>query len=260
MTARRAGSVLTVDPAELLAVFDIVVEAVRTEVASVADRHASGTRRGQYALDLVADAAALGVLLDAGLRVLSEESGVTGPRPGEEVAPICVALDPVDGSTNASRRIPFFATSLCAVDADGPLAATVANLATGVTYRAVRGGGATRDGDSITVGAPTRLGEAIVGLNGHSRTHLGWRQYRALGSVALELCAIADGGLDAYANFDRDGHGPWDYLGGALVVTEAGGVVVDVEGRDLAVLGHDDRRTVVAASDRALVDEIARLL
>ena len=34
---------------------------------------------------------------------------------------VCVVLDPVDGSTNASRGLPCWATSLCALDADGPL-------------------------------------------------------------------------------------------------------------------------------------------
>ena len=56
-----------------------------------------------------------------------------------------VVLDPVDGSTNASRGIPYWSTSLCAVDGDGPLAALVVNQATGVTTTAIRGGGG-RDG------------------------------------------------------------------------------------------------------------------
>ena len=245
------------DPADLLAVFDDVVAAVRKGLDSVTDPGAPGTRRGQYGLDLVADAVAVECLHAAGFRVLSEESGVSDPPAGRGEPSICVALDPVDGSTNASRGIPFFATSLCAVDADGPVVALVANLASGVTYRAVRGEGATRDGEAISVASPAMLADAIIGLNGHATTHLGWRQYRALGSAALELCAVADGSLDAYANLDRDGHGPWDYLGGVLVVAEAGGVTIDVGGRDLNALGHADRRTVLAASDRALVDEIA---
>ena len=59
-----------------------------------------------------------------GLGVLSEESGRHHPDRA-----ITVVIDPVDGSTNASRGIPWFATSLCAVDTDGPLAALVINLA-----------------------------------------------------------------------------------------------------------------------------------
>ncbi len=242
-----------VDATGLLDVFDEVVSAVRAALDGVADRRRRGGRSGQYALDLVADEVALTVLHAAGLRVLSEESGLTGPPD----AAVWVALDPVDGSTNASRGIPFFATSLCAVDGDGMLAATVANLATGTTYRAIRGGGATRDGQAISVGAPTKIDDAMIGVNGYPSAHMGWRQYRSLGSAALEICAVADGSLDGYVNVDRDGHGPWDYLGGALLVAEAGGVAIDVDHRDLVTLGHDDRRTVAAASDASLAHELA---
>ena len=74
----------------------------------------AGTRPGQYHSDLAADAAALDVLGRAGVGVLSEESGAHDA--GRE---ILVVIDPIDGSTNASRGLPWFATSLCALDGDG---------------------------------------------------------------------------------------------------------------------------------------------
>ena len=69
------------------------------------------------------------MLLDAGFAVLSEESGRAGD--GDRI----VVLDPLDGSTNASRGIPWFATSMCVVDDDGPAVALVANQATGERAR-----------------------------------------------------------------------------------------------------------------------------
>ena len=62
------------------------------------------------------------------------ERAATTPR-----SPSCV--DPVDGSTNCSRGIPYWGISLCALDADGPLCAFVENGATGARYTAVRGTG-----------------------------------------------------------------------------------------------------------------------
>ena len=53
-----------------------------------------------------------------------------------------------------------------------------------------------------------------------------------------------------------DAHGVWDYVGALLVVQEAGGVMVDALGRDLVVLDHGARRTPVAATSRALLDEL----
>src|SRR5262245_49234151 len=70
----------------------------------------SGVRDGQYAVDLEADAVCLEALYSAGFRVLSEESGITGP-PASDAAPI-VVVDPLDGSTNASRGVPWYATAL----------------------------------------------------------------------------------------------------------------------------------------------------
>ena len=106
-------------------------------------------RDGQYALDLVADAEACRVLQRAPVRIVSEESGVH-ERAG---AAITVVLDPVDGSTNCSRDIPYWATSICALDRDGALAGLVVNQATGVRVTAVRGGGAFRDGVRLRASA-----------------------------------------------------------------------------------------------------------
>src|SRR5580704_5015409 len=132
--------VVAVDDDSLLAICHRVADVVPQALLEVPDWTASGDRPGQYAIDLAADRAVLAVLEEAGLGVLSEESGRHRP----EVELVAV-VDPVDGSTNASRGIPWYATSVCILDRDGPRAAVVANLATGVRYHAVRGGGAWRD-------------------------------------------------------------------------------------------------------------------
>ena len=159
-----------------------------------------------------------------------------------------MVVDPVDGSTNASRRIPYYASSLCAVDADGPLAALVVNLATGERFDAVRGGGARRDGRPIRASDTTALDDALIAVNGLPDRHWGWAQYRAFGAAALDLCAVACGRVDAYVDATRSSHGPWDYLGGLLVCAEAGATVTDADDRDLVVLDHGARRTPIAAA------------
>ena len=215
----------------------------------------AGTRPGQYRSDLAADEAALAVLDKAGLGILSEESGLHHAERN-----IVVALDPVDGSTNASRRLPWYASSLCAVDGDGALAAFVVNQATGESFEAVRGGGARTNGDAPMVSSATdSLGNAVVGLSGWPPRHGGWKQMRALGAAALDLCAVAAGRLDAYLDFSWNAHGPWDYLAGMLVCQEAGATVVDAFGRDLVCLEHHCRRTPLAAATPALLAELVAL-
>lgn len=219
--------------------------------AALASWREKGERPGQYRIDLVADAAALEVLRGAGVGILSEESGLDDRGNG-----VFVVVDPVDGSTNASRGLPWYATSLCAVDEHGPVVALVVNLATGTRYTAVRGGGAFVDGLPVRVSTVERPADALVVVNGYPIRHLGWRQYRALGATALDLCSVADGSVDATIDCAHDALGPWDFLGGALLITEAGGFVADVHGRSLHELGHDVRRTPVSAATSPLFDEL----
>lgn len=247
---------LTPVDARLLLVLTEVADRVGAALQGLGDRAdwqllRDGAHSGQHASDVVADAAALEVLDREGFGVLSEESGL---RRGD--AEIVVVVDPLDGSTNASRGIPWYATSLCALDAEGPRVALVRNQAIGTTYTAVRGAGAWRDGARIAPrGEATTLRKSIVALSGLPPRWLGWKQFRALGAAALDLCAVADGTVDAYIDCSRNAHGSWDYLGGMLVCTEAGAVVADAAGRDLVCRGHEDRRTPVAAATAALLDE-----
>lgn len=237
---------------DLLEVLGAAADAVRAALDDLADWGPAGTRPGQYRSDLVADAAAVPILKRAGLAVMSEESGMHQAEPGA----VLVALDPVDGSTNASRRLPWFATSLCAIDDDGPRAALVVNQATGERFEAVRGAGARVGGAPIKPSGRTELGSSIVALSGYPPSYLGWKQYRALGAAALDLCAVAAGAIDAYIDCTRDAHAPWDYLGGALVCAEAGASVVDAFGRDLLVREIGDHRTVLAAATPQLLDDV----
>jgi len=234
--------------AALLEVSREVAVRVRTSLDDLDNWGLAGTRSGQYRSDLVADDVAVSVLLDAGLGVLSEESGLH--RADRELLAV---VDPLDGSTNAARSIPWFATSICILDGVGPLVALVVNQATGTAWSAIRGEGARQDDIPIVASEVTALSEAVIGLSGLPPRHLGWWQYRALGAVALDLCAVASGVLDGYVDCVNTPHGgSWDYLGGVLVCREAGAVVSDVQGRDLVVRDGSTWRSPVAAGTPVL--------
>jgi myo-inositol-1(or 4)-monophosphatase len=242
--------VLPSSPAQILNALHEVVTAVADSLADLEDWGLAGTRDGQYHSDLVADRAALAVIDRAGFGALSEESGLHATE-----RPIWVVLDPVDGSTNASRGLPWWATSACALDAHGPVAAVVANQATGTRFEASRGGGARCDGRAIAPSSCRSMREAIVALSGYPRRWLGWSQYRALGAAALDLCAVAAGQVDAFIDCASRSLAPWDYLGGLLICREAGAVVQEAFGRELVVRDPAVRRTPVAAGTPALLAE-----
>ena len=215
-----------------------------------------GVRDDEYKHDVVADAAALSVLEKAPVGILSEESGLKhGDRD------VVVVVDPVDGSTNASLGLPWYATSLCAVDGDGLRASVVVNLPLGTRFTAVRGGGATVDGKRIDPPKTRALADAIIVINGWQPPQLRPKLMRIYGAAALDMCAVATGTFDAFVSCTPwPMLGAWDYLGAMLVCLEAGVTVRDRDGEDLIVLDPKTKRSPIAASSPALLEECIKSL
>jgi myo-inositol-1(or 4)-monophosphatase len=169
-----------------------------------------------------------------------EEGGGTG------TSGLTWVVDPIDGTVNYLYGIPAYAVSVAAVVGDPtapgrwrPVAGAVVDPERGQLFHARHGGGAWRrslDGAEphrLRIGDQTDLSQALVGSGfGYEARVRVWqtrvllevipqiRDIRRIGSAALDLCHVADGGLDAY--FER-GLNPWDMAAGWLVVTEAGG-------------------------------------
>lgn len=239
--------------------FTSLLEPLRTCAAEIgeaveAGRHEgySGERATQYHLDVVADDVARRVLLGAGFRVVSEESGVTGE--GEYT----VVVDPIDGSTNCDHGIPFFATSLAVLFRGELVAGLVRNQATATVFEAERGAGAHRDAVAIEPSGLTDFSRAVVAFSGLPPRHLGWAQYRSLGAASLEICLVADGSLDFFGVANRSTLYPWDYLAGLLVAKEAGAAFVDCDGQQLVTDERDRRRPFFAAT-RSLLEFVQSL-
>ena len=202
----------------------------------------SGLRSTQYHLDIAADEVALRVLHGAGFRVVSEESGVTGD--GEYT----VVLDPIDGSTNCDHGVPFYATSLAVLRSGELVASLVVNQATGAVYEAEKGAGAYRDGEKIRPSGQVDVAKSIVSFSGLPSRHLGWAQYRSLGAASLEICLVADGSLDMFSVAARSGLHPWDYLGGLIMIHEAGAVAGEYDNESLVTDERVRRRPLFAAT------------
>lgn len=274
------------EPSDVLGVLRQAASAVASSLDGLEDWGLAGTRDGQYRSDLVADRAALEVISAAGFAALSEESGMhpapdvpkrqrdldrddsgvclpappaTGRDRGSTLEdPIVVVVDPVDGSTNASRGLPWWASSLCALDRAGPLAAVVVNQATGISFEAVRGQGAFCNGGRIQPSEVTSVNNAVLAFSGYPTRHLGWSQYRSLGAAALDICAVASGALDGFVDCAPVSLAPWDYMAALLICTEAGASIVDAQGRNLVVLDWGARRAPVAAATPELLGELVQ--
>jgi myo-inositol-1(or 4)-monophosphatase len=239
-----------VDPAELISIFERIARDIATAVKALApeERRRQTERRGQYALDLVADQIALARLQGVPVRIVSEESGISG----DGGAALTVVVDPVDGSTNCAHDLAYWATSLCALDSRGMSAALVANHATGEFFTAIRGAGAFRDGVRLRASPVKRIEDALVVLSGWPARLLPWQQYRALGCASLSLCSLAAGGVDGYID-GGPWHAPWDYLGGLLMCRESGASVVDVGDQELVTPAVAARRQLLGAGTPELL-------
>jgi fructose-1,6-bisphosphatase/inositol monophosphatase family enzyme len=238
--------------AEILQVLNNTADAVSQVLATNTDWSLSGIRHTQYSVDVRADNAALAVLHEAGCAVLSEESQITGQWGDDD---ILVVMDPLDGSTNASRGVPWFATALCALDKSGMRASLVVNQASGKDrYWATQGGGAFHNGNQMHPSACSTLKEAVVGVSGLASFRPQWSQFRALGAAALDICLVAQGVLDGWVDFNS--HGVWDYLASILICQEAGVATSEYLDRELLVTQYDEKRTPIVAATPALLAQL----
>jgi len=236
----------------------------------------SGSHKDQYKADLVADQAALQILREAGLRVLSEESGWTGPPAEREKTlsksaggwELVAVLDPLDGSTNAARGIPFYALSICILGKPPdqgqspwvPLVGFVEDLVRGTRWQALANGQATCNGQTIKCSSCENLDQALVSLTGDPGPARGWRQMRSLGSAALELCLVAQGSLDAFSCAGSFSLAPWDYLAGLLVCLQAGCSWATLDSSDPFFLGEKARSQLCVAANKGLLGGLTGVL
>ncbi len=198
--------------------------------------------------------------LDGGLLAISEERGEVAVNGGGSVR---VVIDPVDGSRNARRGMGPYALSVAV--AEGPALADVTfgyvhEFETGQDWWAGRGEGAFCDGRRLETSGAEEL--ELLGLESAAPAQVtgleatGAERLRAVGSVAMSLCHVAGGGLDAMLTLAETRS--VDLAAGQLLVREAGGAVSLPEAGDLAAsLSLDMRSRVLAA---ATAGALARLL
>jgi myo-inositol-1(or 4)-monophosphatase len=180
--------------------------------------------------------------------ILAEEEATAATAPARASASDWLwIIDPLDGTTNFLHRYPMYAASVAAVHRGEPVAAAVISGATGEEWTAVRGGGAYRDGERITVSSITRMPHALIGTGFPFKTLERLAEYttqfsavlratagiRRGGAAALDLCYVAQGMFDGFWELSL---AAWDIAGGTLMVREAGGIVTRLDG-DTNVLG-----------------------
>lgn len=182
-----------------------------------------------------------------------------------------VIMDAIDGSTNAVRGIPFFCCSLAFATGNKLSSVTdgvVIDLSNGDLYYATKGKGAFANGTRIHIDGQRSPIYFVVGLDisGISSEMLerlspiisSSNHIRHLGAVALELAMFARGLVDVFVDL-RGKIRFTDFAAGYLIALEAGGYVVDQDGKPLdSDLGYDSKFSFVAAANKQMLDEIIK--
>jgi fructose-1,6-bisphosphatase/inositol monophosphatase family enzyme len=211
-------------------------------------------------VDKLAEDTAIRVFNKSKLKVnlLSEELGLL-----DNGGDYTFVLDPIDGTRNAYRGIPFYSISLAIGKnkLSGVEYGIVKNIPTGDEFIAEKGHGAFFNKSQICVPEiPDKEPLSSLSLGKKSDKfiqNLAGRDYvRSLGSASLEMCMVAFGALDYYivgTEYIRI----IDIAASTLILREAGGVVTNIQGKNLDMdFSLEDRSSIIAACNLDIVKKL----
>jgi len=225
-------------------------------------------------IDLAAEKALIDCLgkHEVSCTLVSEEAGTKqiGYAPSEYY----VTTDPVDGTTNAVRGLPFSANVIavsrgpCLQDVETVI---VSDIFHDITYTAQKNGGAFKNGQRIQPSEISKIEDAVIGvdLNTFRIEELVTKMeglfkigkhFRHFGANALEICYVADGSTDAFIDI-RGKLRVTDMVASYLILREAGGIILNLEGEELNVpLAATQQLSFISASNKTLYEAIKETL
>jgi len=188
-------------------------------------------------VDKAAEAAIIATLRDAypAHAILAEETGGSGSSDYQWI------IDPLDGTTNFIHGFPQYAVSIALAHKGVLSHAVVYDPSRNELFTASKGGGAFLNDKRIRVSSRVKLADSLIGTGFPYRVFEHVDAYMAIfkelmrktaglrrpGAASLDLACVASGRLDGFWEF---GLSPWDMAAGALLITEAGGLVGDLAG------------------------------
>jgi myo-inositol-1(or 4)-monophosphatase len=162
--------------------------------------------------------------------VFGEETGV------DFSAKTYFLIDPIDGTENFIRGLPFCSHSIALIDRGEPVVALIKNIATKDIYRAAKGQGSEKNGQPICC-SDRPFARSMILLEGQPSDTLQDVRQRveerifhlpSYAAACIDLAYVAEGKVEGRIRLNGTGQ-EWDYAAGALLVQEAGGVVRNID-------------------------------
>ncbi len=187
------------------------------------------------------------------------------PQPGD--VRYCWVADPIDGTRNFTRQLPFVATSIALLDGHSPMVALTHEHNSGWTCSAIAGHGVLCNGRPVEVAARPPGQDTFIAIpSGRHRPILPvvtrWIDryiLRNVGSTCLHMAYLASGCVDAvYCHECKI----WDVAAGFLMITEAGGRCADLNGSPLVLdpRGDQERNVPFFAATPMVYDSLLAVL
>lgn len=171
-------------------------------------------------------------------------------------------VDPIDGTREYVKGVPEYAVSAALVEHGETILACVFNPETNEMFSARRGHGAFLNGKPIHCKSVSS--EKLVLLASRSECRRGeWQRFSdqevlPVGSIAFKLALVAAGRADA--TFSLSPKSEWDIAAGVLLVTEAGGVVIDKSRATFVFNQPSVLVDGIIASSRAAASQVLSLI
>ncbi len=195
--------------------------------------------------------------------ILGEETGTNEAANSDALLWI---VDPIDGTTNFSKGVPHSCVSIAIVENGKSKIGVVYDPFMDEMFEAVKSNGALLNGEEIHVSKSSELEKSVLNT-GYQYSAVSMRKkvlsdykaffgkvraLRIFGSAVLDLCYVACGRIDGFWEYELK---PWDMAAGALLVKEAGGVVVDLLSEEFSIHSKS-----ILATSSTLLPEMVKVL
>ncbi len=197
-------------------------------------------------------------------KIMSEELGI---KNFGDNGKLFFIIDPIDGTSNAKRRLPFFSCSIAVLNDCDIVASIVKDLYNGDCFYAIKGAGAYYNNKKLAINYPDKPKKSVLLLSRpvsekdfefYKKITSEFGSNRIFGSPSLEICYVAAGKADAAIQIHEQPRATiMDIAAAKLILKESGGILLNETGKEIGIIEDPKYRTnFIACPDNPQIKEM----